>query len=200
MTNRFDIPEDRDKSEKLSLLNIATGVVLPDQASDRLLDATETGKRSMENFISSRINTNEVNFLDPLPKLKINTFSSAANKMEVKATNDKIITLTTDRELFGRLLVVAKQRDVDLGHGDGSLRKTTKSSLMSILERNATVLPSLPPSFIPAGFVIDAMALIQVMKPASSASFGVQMAEQYCTHITRMLIQSSCSRVDLVFG
>ena len=144
LTNPFDLPDDRDISEKLSLLNIATGVVLPEQASDRLLDATEMGKRSMENFISTRINTNEVNFWDPLPKLKINTFTSAAKKMEVKATNDKIITLTTDRELFGRLLVVAKQRDIDLrqvlsyelsavpvaiAHGDGSLRKTTKSSL-----------------------------------------------------------------------
>ena len=36
------------------------------------------------------------------------------------------------------------------------------------------------------------------MRSASSASFG-QMAEQYCTHITRMLSQSGCSRVDLVF-
>ena len=69
---------------------------------------------------------------------------------------------------------------------------------MSVLEKNVAVLPSLPPSLIPTAFVIDAMALVQVMKSASSASFG-QMAEQYCTHITRMLSQSSCSRVDLVF-
>ena len=110
LTNPFDIPNDRDISEKLSLLNIATGVVLPEQASDRFLDATEFGKRSMEAFISTRINTNEVSFWDPLSKLKINTFSSAAKKMEVKATNDKVITLNTDRELFGQLLVVAKQR------------------------------------------------------------------------------------------
>ena len=201
LKNPFDIPDERDISEKLSLVNIAIGVVLPEQASDRLLGATEMGKRSMEDFISTRLNTNEVNFWDPLPKLKINTFSSAAKKMEVKATNDKIITLTTDREFFGRLLVVAKQRDIDLreelsyelsavlvaiAHGDGSLRKTTKSSLMSVSEKNVAVLPSLPPSLIPTAFVIDGMALIQVMKSASSASFG-EMAEQYCTHITRML-------------
>ena len=142
--------------------------------------------------ISTRINTNEVNVWDPLPKLKINTFTSAAKKMEVKATNDKIITLTKDRELFGRLLVVAKERDIDLrqvlcyelsavpvviAHGDGSLRKTTKSSLMSVLEKNVAVLPSLPPSLIPTAFFIDAMAFVQDMKSASSASFE-QMAEQ----------------------
>ena len=118
----------------------------------------------MEDFLSTKINTNELNFCDPLPMLKINTFSSAAKKIEVKATNDKIITLTADREFFGRLLVIAKQRDIDLqevvsyelsavpvaiAHGDRSLRKTTKSSLMSVLEKNVAVLPSLPPSLIP---------------------------------------------------
>ena len=82
----WQTPDDRDISEGLSLLNIATGVVLQEQASDRLLDAIEMGKRSMEDFISTRINTNEVNFWDPLPKLKINTCSSAAKKTEVKTT------------------------------------------------------------------------------------------------------------------
>ena len=65
-------------------------------------------------------------------------------------------------------------------------------------KENVAVLPSLPPSLIPTAYVIDTMFLVQVMKSASSASFG-EMAEQYCTHITGMLSQSSCSRVDLVF-
>ena len=38
---------------------------------------------------------------------------------------------------------------------------------MSVLEKNVTVLPSLLPSLIPTAFVIDAMALVQVMKSAS---------------------------------
>lgn len=214
LTNPFVVPEDQDLSEKVSLLNIATGIVLPEDAADRLVDATEIGKQSMEGFIATRINTNQVNFWDPLSKLKINTFSSAGKKQPVKVTaNDKISNLTADRELFGRLLVVAKQREINLrevlsyelstvpvaiAHGDGSLRKTTKSSLMSVLEKNVTALPSPPPSFVPTACVIDAMALVQVMKSANSATFG-EMAEQYCVHITRTLSQNSCTRVDLVF-
>ena len=209
LTNPFDIPEEQDEP----LRNIATGVVLPQEVADRLVDATVTGKRSMESFIETRINTNQVSFWEPLPKLKIKTFSSAAKQVQVKSTNEKIVTLTADRELFGRLLVVAKQRDVNLrevlsyelsavpvaiAHGDGSLRKTTKSSLMSVLEKNVTALPSLPPSLVPTACVIDAMALIQVMKSATSATFG-EMAEQYCLHIIRTLSQNSCTRVDLVF-
>ena len=213
LNNPFDIPEDQDTSEKIPLLNIATGIVLPEEAANRLVDATEIGKRSMEGFIADRINTNQVNFWEPLPKLKINTFSTATKKMQAKASNDKIITLTSDRELFGRLLVVAKQREVNLrevlsyelstvpvaiAHRDGSLRKTTKSSLMSVLEKNVTALPSLPLSFVPTACVIDAMALIQVIKSATSATFG-EMAEQYCLHITRTLSQNTCTRVDMVF-
>ena len=69
---------------------------------------------------------------------------------------------------------------------------------MSVLERNVTVFRSLLPSFIPTAFVVDAMALIQVMKSASSATFG-KIAELYCTHISRMLSQNSCSPVYLIF-
>lgn len=214
LTNPFDIPEDQDVSETASLLNIATGIVLPEEVAERLVDATEIGKRSMEGFVTTRINTNQVNFWDPLPKLKIKTFSSAMKKQPVKAnTNDKISTLTSDRELFGRLLVVAKQREINLrdvlsyelstvpvviAHGDGSLRKTTKSSLMSVLDKNVTALPSLPPSIAPTACVIDAMALVQVMKSANSPTFG-EMADKYYAHIACTLSQNSCTRVDLVF-
>lgn len=82
-----------------------------------------------------------------------------------------------------------------IAHSNGSLRKTTKRSLMSVLEKNVAVLPSLPPSLVPKAFVIDEMALVQLMKLASFVSFG-QMAEQDSTHITCQLSQSSCSRVD----
>jgi len=57
------------------------------------------------------------------------------------------------------------------------------------------VLPSLPLSLVPKAFVIDEMALVQLMKLASFVSFE-QMAEQGYTHITCQLSQSSYSRVD----
>ena len=85
-----------------------------------------------------------------------------------------------------------------IAHGDGSLRKSTNSCLMSVLEKNVTVLPSLPLYFVPTSCVVDAMALIQVMKSATSATSG-EMAEQYCIHITRTLSQNTCTRVEMVF-
>ena len=156
-------PSKRGRIKEDSLLNIATGIVLPEEATDRLVDATEIRKRCMEGFIVER-KTNQVNLREPLQKLDINTFSTATKKMQAKATNVKFITLISGGELFGRLLLVAKQREVNLremlsyelstvpvaiAHGDGSLRKSTKSCFMSVLEKNVTVLPWLPPYFVP---------------------------------------------------
>lgn len=82
LTNPFEISVNCDISEKISLLHITTGVVLLEQASGRRLDATEMGKSSMEDVISTTITANKINFWDLLPKLKINTFSSAAKKIK----------------------------------------------------------------------------------------------------------------------
>lgn len=108
---------------------------------------------------------------------------------------------------------MAKQREINLqevlsyelstvsvaiAHGDGSLRKITKSSPMSVLEKSVTSLPTLPLSFVPTAHVIDAVALIQVKKSAVSTTFG-EMAEQYYVHISRTLNQNGRTRVDLAF-
>ena len=55
LTNPFVVPEDQDLSEKVSLSNITAGIVLPEDAADCLVDATEIGKHSMEGFITTRI-------------------------------------------------------------------------------------------------------------------------------------------------
>ncbi|KAK3750308.1 hypothetical protein QZH41_001776 [Actinostola sp. cb2023] len=155
MADPFMLPGD---DETLPLTNIATGVVLSEDIADRLLRATELGSSRMTEFVQARMNTDELNFWEPLSKLKIKTFSVSAKKISVQKDN-RIVTLSEDRELFGRLLVVASTRDVDLrevlsyklssmplslAHPDGSLRKTSKSVLMSILEENVNVVQVLP--------------------------------------------------------
>ena len=92
-------------------------------------------------FINSRLDSDEVSFWEPLPKLKIETFKTT-NKRSLTASNEKVITLSVDRDLFGRLFVVAKRRGiklreifsyelccvpVSLVHPDGTLRKQQKA-------------------------------------------------------------------------
>jgi len=97
MTNPF-----RPDSE--SLINFATGVVLPTEVADKLVNSTDKGREQMNAFVEKRLNTNEISFWDPIPNLKIKTFESMTKKVQVKAANEKLVTVGADRDLFGRLL------------------------------------------------------------------------------------------------
>ena len=214
LSDPFKIPDDMPEEEvslpKLS--NLATGVVLPDSTANSLLGATEAGRQSMKTFISSRIQRNDINFWDPIKKLKIKSFSSVAKKTVMK-NQTNMLSVNADRELFGRLLVAAKNRDINLkevlsyelcsvpislAHPDGSLRKTTKSALMHLLEKDVTCHSSLPTSNLPTAFLIDAMALIQMVKSSGSETFG-ELSQKYEDIVTTALRKNGCKRVDLIF-
>ena len=92
------------------------------------------------------MDSDEVSFWSKISKLNLKTFASLAKTNQIKCADEKIITISADRNLFGRLLIAAKCRDVDgkevlrhelstvpfaLAHADGALRKTTKSVLMN---------------------------------------------------------------------
>ncbi|KAK3746852.1 hypothetical protein QZH41_000041 [Actinostola sp. cb2023] len=100
--------------ENDALINFGTGVVLPDGAVESLLTCVEKGREQMREFVDKRINSNTVSFWDPVPSLKVKTFSSLTKRIQVKSTNDKMITINADRDLFGRLLIAAKVREIDL--------------------------------------------------------------------------------------
>ena len=144
----------------------------------------------MHEFINTRLDANKVCFWDSLKKLKIDTFKLTMLKISQKGIRGKVITLTTERELLRQLLVVAKTRSINLKeilgyelscvpislvHPDGTMQKTVKSALMPILERNVNSVPRLPVSELQTAVVIDAMALIQMVKSAGAATFA-QMA------------------------
>ncbi|KAK3727569.1 hypothetical protein QZH41_000769 [Actinostola sp. cb2023] len=115
LNDLFHIPDDIPNEElPLSLSNLATGVILPDADADKLLAAEDSGRQNMKTFISSRLQTNEINFGNPIKKMGIKSLCSVAKKIAVKNQKDKIVSINADRELFSRLLVAAKNREIDL--------------------------------------------------------------------------------------
>ena len=125
------------------LLNIGTGVVLPEDVAQNLICSTEKGRQQMNAFVEKRSNSNAVGFWEPIPNMKIKTFSSTNKKIRVKSS-DKLVTVNADRDLFGRLLIVSNTRQIclkevlsfelspvpfSLANADGSLRKGAKSVL-----------------------------------------------------------------------
>ena len=98
------------------LLNNATGVVLPEDVAQNLVRSTEKGRQQMNAFVGKRINSNAVGFWEPIPNMKIKTFSSTNKKIRVKSS-DKLVTVNADRDLFGRLLIVSDTRQICLKGG-----------------------------------------------------------------------------------
>ena len=150
-----------------------------------------------------------------MPNLKIKTFTTLTKKIQVKAADEKVITVGAHRDLFGRLLIVANVRQINLkevssfelspvpvslAHPDGSLRKTIKSILSSLLEKGVSVLPRLPqpPPEIASVHIIDGMALVQMVKSGGAKTFG-ELEAKYFSIITDPLRQRDCNRVDVVF-
>ena len=76
------------------------------------------------------------------------TVASLSKKAKVKSADEKLVTASVDRNLFGQLLIASRSREINLrevlkyeldpvpctlAHPDGSLRKTTKSVFLGIL-------------------------------------------------------------------
>ena len=194
-----------------SLVNFATDVVLPTDISDVLVRSTDKGREQMNTFAEKWLNTNQISFWDPITKLKVKNFESTTKKVQVKAVNVKLVTAGVDRELFGCLLIAANVRQINLKevlcyelsslpfsleHQDGSLRKTNKSSLAALIEAKVNVCPRLQPFPRDIIYLIDGMALVQVLKSAGSSMFG-ELASQYFKVITASL--ANYKEIHIVF-
>ena len=201
--------------DKIALSNLATGVVIPRDVSSLLLEAEKLGEKEMNALIKKRINSNAVGFWEALPKMKIKTFASLAKKVQVKQSDEKLVKINADRSLFGRLLIASNTRNIDLrdvltyelspvpcalAHTDGTLRKSNKSILLTVLEGSVQVLPRLPcdnDEPLTAN-IIDGMAAVQMIKTAGTRTFG-KMASHNFNTVTAPLGKNNCSRVDIVF-
>ncbi|KAL9983228.1 hypothetical protein ACROYT_G005368 [Oculina patagonica] len=199
--------------EPAPLLNIATSVVMPPQTTDQLLFAKQTGAARVKEFVSKRLDSNATGFWEKISKANVSTFASLSKKVKNRRAEEKEITINGDRGLFGRLLVVARNRHIDLkevmsyeltnvpyalAHPDGSLRKTTKSVLLAELERVSPGVDRLPTSELEAALIFDGMALLQSLKSAGCTTFG-DLALKLFSVVTAALSQEHCSRIDVVF-
>ena len=198
-----------------SLLNLATGMVMPLSDASNLLNACDKGARQMSEFIEQRLNSNNVSFWDHIPNLKIKTFATMAKTCKVKSSSEKAITVNADRDLLNRLVIAAKSRSVNLKnvlsyelstvpfsmtHIDGTLRKTNKSVLLGELQINGDMHPKLPPtqSGVSTALVIDGMAVVQMIKSGGATTFG-ELASIHFKFITSSMGMNGCCRVDIVF-
>ena len=66
-------------------------------------------------IVSKPINTNEVGIiLGSNGKDEHKTLASLSKKAKVKSLDEKLVTVSTDRNLFRQLLIASQSRDIDL--------------------------------------------------------------------------------------
>jgi hypothetical protein len=160
----------------------------------------------MENNILS----SEPDIYAPIKKFSLQTFSSLAKKVSSKKKNGDVIELKNSKELFAKMLLIVKNRNLDLKEVlqyslrsfplslatlEGNLVKSTKSKLLNIIENE--VEEALVEHIAGENaLIIDAMALLQSMK-IRSTTFG-ELALEILTRIVQMASFSNSKRVDLV--
>ena len=70
-----------------------------------LLDAEKIGSDLFNDFLKTRIESNEVNFYAPIKKRKLRTFDKNSGPKILKVKN-KEVAMESDREAFARLLII----------------------------------------------------------------------------------------------
>ena len=166
----------------------------------------------MKDFIEKRIQAKDVGFHEPLPQLKLKTFTATRRKSHAVKDN-KIKSFSADGELIGRLMVIPKSRDLDLhllfkhelssvpislAHPDGSMRKAVKCRLLNELETFVTPINQLPNIAENEIWIIDGMALIQMMSVKGLKTFG-DLSDTILKMVMKPFQNFNCQRVDVTF-
>lgn len=165
-----------NENEKIYLLNIATGAVVPETTRIEILDAKKIGETNATVFIEERIITQKVSFWHPIKRLNLNKFSSIDKKMIIPRKEKSSVVFNNQQSLLARLLSVSICRFVNLKeilmhelsavplsifHPGGEMRKTNKSELLHELESSVESSSQIDGKAIQSASVIDFMAILQ---------------------------------------
>ena len=90
-----------------TLLNIASGVSADEDVQSDLLTALEKGEASLKTFTEKRLEEGKLAFHDPLPKLKLKTFSSLMKETSVQVDKRKVV-LKADNSLFAQMVEIVR--------------------------------------------------------------------------------------------
>ena len=165
MVNPFDYEQDE-------LIHITSGVVTTQNVKTNLQSANARGESEFTKFCEQRLQTRIVDFFATMKKLNLKIFTSMS-KIFRHNVHGKDMTLTTDRNLLARLIVMGRHRKTNLqellsysldplplslADSQGSLVKTNKVKLIhaleSLLEKSLLKIP-----IIGGIYVVD-MALL----------------------------------------
>ena len=177
--NPFTIASDVKELEKLvPLINMTTGVVAPDELTKELLTGKGLGRMALKDYVEHCLQDQDISMIKPIKRSNLETFA-AMERFSAKGKKQAQAILESDRELFGRILVISKDRSVDLkelftnelssipqaiANSDGSLLKTNKAHTHFVILKQTYNL------------LTDHEHLIQIVNKSETAVFVDHMA------------------------
>lgn len=176
------------------MVALTSGVEATKELVDNLEGAKDIGQKKVKRFIGERIKTNEIAFNDPIKKEKLLTFDDIKAK-PISKSKGLTLALRSEREMFARLALVQRHRDISikdilqyeltslplsLANPDGSLAKTIKSKLFSCLTEYVQRVDEAPEN---TANIFDGMVLFQKLPPTLT-TFG-EIADYLIEKITR---------------
>lgn len=211
---------DPFRSTHSNLQSISSGAVADEGVQESLLRAETLGEQRLSDFMNRFKKTREEedspdkqnlpDFFSTIKSAKLKTLAQSKKRKQVSAGFQG---LKSDRSLFAQLLLVARERDVDMkkilefslspipgslsSHDGTSLSKTTKSQILHHLEDQ---VPECKVADIPSksAVVVDAMALIQALPKAKIPATYGQLSDVVLDRLIAIAKQFNAERVDLV--
>ena len=101
------------ETEQEELLSLASGVVVENDVADTLLNAENIREQQFLDFSKTNLLSENPDIFTKLKRNKLQTFSSTKS-VSMNTKEGKKVNIILNRNLFARLLVIAKSRQVDL--------------------------------------------------------------------------------------
>lgn len=169
-TNPFDIV-GYDK-----LISLSSGVEATEDVTKDILSIEKEGKELYKNFVQTRLIDKSESFHAPIKRNKKKTFAHLQSTVKVKTSKKNEVKITAQRNLFGQLLMLSQDNDLDiqkvmeyplgpvpwaLATPDGMPIKTNKAVLMQKLEdESALQIPAKERDHV---HIIDGNALFHTL-------------------------------------
>ena len=156
-----------------SLYCLSSGIPAKPEIEKDLLEATAIGQTAMKEFINTRLVEKSVAFHDPVKRNKLKTFAACEVKKKVTSSQNKISQIRAERNIFGQLVLLSIEHDVDLeltlsfplgpvpwslATADGMPVKTDKSKLLHYLELGIVPTAERPSDAV---HIIEGNAMLQ---------------------------------------
>ena len=125
--------------DESNLVNFLTKVVMPEDIKNNVCNLGEIGAKEYEKFVEERINSDNIPIFSKMTKMKLKLWT-AMRKKTTHTIDGKVMELKDDRNMFARMLIIARCRpDIDLKGTVGCYELTALPR--SLFTRAGTLLP-----------------------------------------------------------